>query len=180
MTSTPPPLNDKFIADLSISNPLPRPKIISPATTTNPYKVDGRTEQDSNTTNDIIYEQEMRWALKESRVSLKREQNYTPDNKNHNPGASSSTYESASASTPAPTPNPTNTFDNMQKPSAHTPDDSHPSFTTPHRAWLARRWWAEEDYENQWQEPVIGPTSLTTTPKVSWVQEDYGEYQWQK
>ena len=73
MTSTPTPRNDKFIADISISNPLPLPKIISPATITNPCKVDDRTEQDSNTTNDIIYEQNMRWALKESRVSLERE-----------------------------------------------------------------------------------------------------------
>ena len=138
--------------------------------------MDGRTERDSNTTNETPYEQEMRWALKESMVSLKREQNYTPDNKNHNPGASSSTYEAASASTPAPTPNPTNTFDNMQRPSAHTSNDSHTPFTTPHRAY----WWAEEDNENHWQEPAIGPTSLTTTPKVSWVQEDYCAYQWQK
>ena len=98
MTSTPTPRNDKFTADISISNPLPLPKIISPATITNPCKVDDRTEQDSNTTNDIIYEQDMRWALKESRVSLEREQIYTPDNRNHNLGASSSTYEAASAS----------------------------------------------------------------------------------
>ena len=58
----------------------PRPKIISPAPIINPYKVDGRTERDNNTTNEILYEQEMRRALKESLVSLKREQNYTPDN----------------------------------------------------------------------------------------------------
>ena len=52
MTSTPTPRNDKLIADISISNPLPLPKIISPATITNPYKVNGRTEQDGNTTNE--------------------------------------------------------------------------------------------------------------------------------
>ena len=118
----------------------------------------------------------MQWAVTESLASLKRKQNYTPDNKNHNLGASSSTYESASAIASAPSPNPTNTLDNMPKPRAHTSNDSPTPFTTPHRTY----WWDEEDNENHWQEAVIGPTSLTTPPKVSWAQEDYCAYQLQK
>ena len=93
--------------------------------------------------------------MKESRASRKREQNNTPDNKNHNLSASSSTYESASPNTLAPPPNPTNTLDDMPKPSAHTPNHSPTSLTTPHKMR-----WAQDEYST-WTEDTQGAATHT-------------------
>ena len=75
------------------------------------------------------------------------------------PPVPSSTYEPASASTPAPTPSPTNTFDNMPKPSAHTPNHSPTSLTT-----LPKMRWSQEEYSAyQWQEDTRGAATQNTT-----------------
>ena len=101
----------------------------------------------------------MRWAVTKSMASLKREQNDTPDNEIYNRCASSSTYESTSSSTTAPTPNLTNTLNNMPKPTAHTPNHSPTSLTTPPKM----RWSQEEYIAYQWQEDTRGAATQNTT-----------------
>ena len=91
--------------------------------------------------------------------SLTREQSATPDNENNTRNPSSSTYGSASSSTIAPTPNLTNTLDNMTKPTAHTPNHSPTSFTTPSKM----RWSQEEYNAYQWQEDTRGAAAQNTT-----------------
>ena len=159
-TLSPPPADRIYPA--SANTPASTPDIINTDDSTpkpSAYKVVERPARDDDTINETLHEQEMIWAVKESRTSLKHEQNNTPDNKNHNLSASSSTYESASPNTLAPPHNPTNTLDNMPKPSAHTPNHSPTSLTTPPKM----RWSQEEYSAYQWQEDTRGAAAQNTT-----------------
>ena len=155
-TLSPPPADHIYPA--SANTPASTLNIINTDDSTpkpSAYKVVERPARDDDTINETLHEQEMIRAVKESRASLKHEQNNTPDNKNHNLSASSLTYESASPNTFAPTPNPTNTLDNMPKPSAHTPNHSPTSLTTPHKMR-----WAQEEYST-WTEDTQGAATHT-------------------
>ena len=83
---------------------------------------------------DTTREEDLSWvrkAMKENRANLQREQNNTPDNKNHNHSTSSSTSEPATPNTLALPPNPSNTNEDMTESVMHPPDPPITLLTTP-------------------------------------------------
>ena len=79
-TLSPPPADHIYPA--SANTPASTPNIINTDDSTpkpSAYKVVERPARDDDTINETLHEQEMIWAVKESRASLKHEQNNTPD-----------------------------------------------------------------------------------------------------